>query len=316
SAARGDENSLGRMVRSALDRVKPRRARAPPRRPTRPALPLLRSGGRRDRPDPLTRALSASGRPRGRGLDRVGVRLRPGRDDPLLGRPDPGSARSAPGRKARPDRRLPPVRPGRARGIPAPLPLLARRLGAPLRDRAGARGGRIGARLLRTGVSGGGERRRRASLAGDAPDSRVRLAARDPPANAAGTLRDPVLLPGPGVRVGVQALEPLSPLDGPERRARLRTLARDSGEPARYPERSEGSLGRMRARSLLTVATAVALAVVGTLWIRSLVPPESPTGSLAFLSAARELPIYDRSGGKIDLAREKGRFIIVHFWAT
>jgi len=72
----------------------------------------------------------------------------------------------------------------------------------------------------------------------------------------------------------------------------------------------------MRARSLLTVATAVALAVVGTLWIRSLVPPESPTGSLAFLSAARELPIYSRSGGKIDLAREKGRFIIVHFWAT
>ena len=72
----------------------------------------------------------------------------------------------------------------------------------------------------------------------------------------------------------------------------------------------------MKVRAILTIATAVALAVVGTLWIRSLVPPESPTGSLAFLSAAPELPIYDRAGAKVDLAREKGKFVIIHFWAT
>jgi len=72
----------------------------------------------------------------------------------------------------------------------------------------------------------------------------------------------------------------------------------------------------MKVRTILTIATAVALAVVGTIWIRSLVPPESPTGSLAFLSAAPELPIVARDGRKIDLAREKGKFIIVHFWAT
>jgi thiol-disulfide isomerase/thioredoxin len=72
----------------------------------------------------------------------------------------------------------------------------------------------------------------------------------------------------------------------------------------------------MRVRSILTIATAVALAVVGTIWIRSLEPPVSPTGSLAFLSAAPELPIVARDGRKIDLAREKGKFIIVHFWAT
>jgi thiol-disulfide isomerase/thioredoxin len=72
----------------------------------------------------------------------------------------------------------------------------------------------------------------------------------------------------------------------------------------------------MKVRALLTIATAVVLAVVGTLWVRSLVPPESPTGSLAFLSAAPELPVYDRGGRKVDLAREKGRFVIVHFWAT
>jgi len=72
----------------------------------------------------------------------------------------------------------------------------------------------------------------------------------------------------------------------------------------------------VKVRAILTIATAVALAVVGTLWIRSLVPPESPTGSLAFLSAAPELPIYDRAGAKVDLAREKGKFVIIHFWAT
>jgi thiol-disulfide isomerase/thioredoxin len=72
----------------------------------------------------------------------------------------------------------------------------------------------------------------------------------------------------------------------------------------------------MKVRTILTIATAVALGVVGTLWIRSLVPPESPTGSLAFLSAAPELPVFDRAGKKHDLAREKGRLVIVHFWAT
>jgi thiol-disulfide isomerase/thioredoxin len=72
----------------------------------------------------------------------------------------------------------------------------------------------------------------------------------------------------------------------------------------------------MKVRTILTIAGAVALTVVGTLWIRSLVPPDSPTGSLAFLSAAPELPIYDREGRRIDLTRQKGKFLIVHFWAT
>ena len=72
----------------------------------------------------------------------------------------------------------------------------------------------------------------------------------------------------------------------------------------------------MKTRSLLTIAFAVILVSVAAVWIRSLVPPESPSGSLAFLSAASELPIYDRSGKKIDLTQEKGRLIIVHFWAT
>jgi thiol-disulfide isomerase/thioredoxin len=72
----------------------------------------------------------------------------------------------------------------------------------------------------------------------------------------------------------------------------------------------------MKTRSILTIAFAVLIVVVAAVWIRSLVPPESPSGSLAFLSAAPELPIYDRSGKKIDLTREKGRLIIVHFWAT
>ena len=36
-------------------------------------------------------------------------------------------------------------------------------------------------------------------------------------------------------------------------------------------------------------------------------PPESPSGSLAFLSTATELPIYDREGKVMDLSKEKGR---------
>lgn len=72
----------------------------------------------------------------------------------------------------------------------------------------------------------------------------------------------------------------------------------------------------MKTRTLLTIAFAVVIAVVGTVFLRSLSPPASPTGSLAFLSAAPSLPIYDRTGKALDLSKEKGRLIIIHFWAT
>ena len=45
-------------------------------------------------------------------------------------------------------------------------------------------------------------------------------------------------------------------------------------------------------------------------------PPESPSGSLQFLSAAPELPIFDRAGKKTDLTKQKGKIFIIHFWAT
>ena len=72
----------------------------------------------------------------------------------------------------------------------------------------------------------------------------------------------------------------------------------------------------MKTRSLLTIALAAVFVVVGAIFVRSLSPPQSPTGSLAFLSAAPSLPIYDRSGKTVDLAKEKGRLVIIHFWAT
>jgi thiol-disulfide isomerase/thioredoxin len=72
----------------------------------------------------------------------------------------------------------------------------------------------------------------------------------------------------------------------------------------------------MTTRSVLTITFAVALAAVGAVWIHSLVPPESPTGSLQFLSAAPELPIYDRAGKKVDLSKLQGELFIIHFWAT
>ncbi|HTY40935.1 MAG TPA: TlpA disulfide reductase family protein [Thermoanaerobaculia bacterium] len=72
----------------------------------------------------------------------------------------------------------------------------------------------------------------------------------------------------------------------------------------------------MTTRSLLTITFAVALAAAGTVWIKSLVPPDSPSGSLQFLSAAGELPVYDEAGAKTDLASQKGKISIIHFWAT
>lgn len=72
----------------------------------------------------------------------------------------------------------------------------------------------------------------------------------------------------------------------------------------------------MKTRSLVTLLFAAAAVIVGTVWIRSLVPPDSPAGSLAFLSAAPELPVFDRSGRRTDLSKEKGRLVIIHFWAT
>ena len=72
----------------------------------------------------------------------------------------------------------------------------------------------------------------------------------------------------------------------------------------------------MKPRSLLTIAFAMALAAVGAVWIKSLVPPDSPSGSLQFLSAAPALPILDRAGATTDLIGEKDKVLIVHFWAT
>jgi thiol-disulfide isomerase/thioredoxin len=72
----------------------------------------------------------------------------------------------------------------------------------------------------------------------------------------------------------------------------------------------------LRTRSVVTIVLAAALVAAGAVWIRSLEPPASPSGSLAFLSAAPALPVFDRSGRPTDLSREKGRIVIVHFWAT
>ena len=72
----------------------------------------------------------------------------------------------------------------------------------------------------------------------------------------------------------------------------------------------------MKTRSLLTIAFAVAIAVVSVVFWKSLSPPASPSGSLAFLSAAPNLPIADRAGKKIDLSKARGKLILIHFWAT
>lgn len=72
----------------------------------------------------------------------------------------------------------------------------------------------------------------------------------------------------------------------------------------------------MKPRSIITISVAVALVAAGAVWMRSLEPPPSPAGSLAFLSAAPSLPVVDRSGKATDLTDVTGKLMIVHFWAT
>jgi thiol-disulfide isomerase/thioredoxin len=72
----------------------------------------------------------------------------------------------------------------------------------------------------------------------------------------------------------------------------------------------------MKTRGLLTLVFSAAVVVVGAVFYRSLVPPESPGGSLASLSTAPELPIFDRQGKRVDISKEKGRLVVIHFWAT
>jgi thiol-disulfide isomerase/thioredoxin len=72
----------------------------------------------------------------------------------------------------------------------------------------------------------------------------------------------------------------------------------------------------MKTRNLVAIGFASLLVGAGAVFYRSLVPPGSPSGSLAFLSSAKTLPIYDREGKVTDLAGQKGKLLIVHFWAT
>jgi len=72
----------------------------------------------------------------------------------------------------------------------------------------------------------------------------------------------------------------------------------------------------VKTRNVVAIGFAALLLGAGAVFYRSLVPPESPSGSLAFLSSAKTLPIYDREGKITDLAGQKGKLLIVHFWAT
>src|SRR5215470_1665631 len=115
-------------------------------------------------------------------------------------------------------------------------------------------------------------------------------------------------------------------------RSKTNRVIGSSGHPAEFRPRSpdhpitrspdpsgtpcgDGS-NRMSTRTALTIVFATVAAVAGFVFVRSLVPPESPSGSLQFLSAAPALPIFDRQGRKVDLAKEKGRITVIHFWAT
>ena len=140
------------------------RPRAHPRRPARGALSIVRAGDGRLRSHRLRRPVRGGRGPRGRRLDRVGVRLRPRRDDPGQRRADPRRARAPPGRSARRHRELRPLSRGKPSPGSATGSIPRRRRGRPaLCHRPRAPGGRIRPRVLRAGVAGVGSGRRRAA---------------------------------------------------------------------------------------------------------------------------------------------------------
>jgi len=72
----------------------------------------------------------------------------------------------------------------------------------------------------------------------------------------------------------------------------------------------------MKTRTLLILAFSVAAAAAAAVWVKSLEPPASPSGSLAFLPGVPNLSIADRAGARVDLSKLEGKLTIIHFWAT
>ena len=90
---------------------------------------------------------------------------------------------------------------------------------------------------------------------------------------------DPVRFDYALCRVGIFGICRRNP-----RQSRCGDAWRRRGVPGRAAEDR-----RVKTRTLLALAFAVALASVGVVWVKSLAPPPSPSGSLAFLSAAPNL---------------------------
>jgi len=71
----------------------------------------------------------------------------------------------------------------------------------------------------------------------------------------------------------------------------------------------------MKTRTALIIAATLAALVVAFLFTTNLKPPEGGAGIPA-LSAEKNLPVFTREGAKVDLAKLRGKIVLVHFWAT
>jgi len=71
----------------------------------------------------------------------------------------------------------------------------------------------------------------------------------------------------------------------------------------------------MKTRTVLLAAGAAVALVVAFVFTTNLKSPEGQAG-IPKLSAEKNLAVFTRDGKRVDLAKLKGRVVLVHFWAT
>ena len=71
----------------------------------------------------------------------------------------------------------------------------------------------------------------------------------------------------------------------------------------------------MKTRTIILIAAALVALGVAFVFTTNLKPPEGGAG-IASLSSEKNLPVFSRDGAKVNLAKLKGKVVLVHFWAT
>jgi thiol-disulfide isomerase/thioredoxin len=72
----------------------------------------------------------------------------------------------------------------------------------------------------------------------------------------------------------------------------------------------------MKIRTILFLAALAVAIVVGFVFTTSLKPAENGANAITSLASESSLPVVSREGKKVNLAKVRGKVVLVHFWAT